>query len=89
MIILCPVNNEPLKSPLIDRDLKLLGVYIHLEQGVAKDVSKATGVEVAVRSAIVLLIVDLRELKSTVLQQLVIVKLLMGQEDLKDSTKKS
>lgn len=67
---------------MIDRDLKLLGVDIHLEQGVTEDVSKAAGVEVAVRSAIVLVVVDLWELKATVLQQLVVVEFLVGHVDL-------
>lgn len=69
---------------MINRDLKLFGVDIHLEQGVAEDVSKAAGVEVAVRSAIVLLIVDLRELEAAVLQQLVVMKLLVGHVNLKE-----
>lgn len=63
-------------------NLKLLAVDIHLEQGVAKNVSKATGVEVAVRSAIVLLVIDLRKLKATILQQLIVIKLLVGQVNL-------
>lgn len=55
---------------------------IHLEQGIGKSVSKAAGVEVAVGSAVVLVIVDLRELKAAVLQQLIVMKLLMGQVNL-------
>lgn len=58
--------------------LKLLGVDIHLEQRVTEDVSKATAVEVAVGPGVVLSIVDLRELKATVLQQLIIIQLLVG-----------
>lgn len=57
---------------------------IHLEQGVTKNVSKATGVEVAVRPAIELVIIDLWELKATELQQLIIVKLLVGHVNLQD-----
>lgn len=72
---------------MIDRNLKLLGVDIHLEQGVTEDVSKATGVEIAVRSTIVLVVVDLRELKATVLQQLIIIELLMGHVNLKGPRK--
>lgn len=67
---------------MIDGDLKLLGVDIHLEQGVSEHMSKATGVEVAVRSAIVLVIVDLRELKAAILQQLIVVKFLVGHVNL-------
>lgn len=43
-------------------NLQLLRVDVHLEQGISKDVSEAAGVEVAVRSAIVQVVVDLREL---------------------------
>ncbi len=73
---------------MIDTDLKLLGVDIHLEQGVAEDVSKATSVEVAVRSAVVLVIVDVRELKAAVLQQLVVVKFLVGHVNLQGHRRK-
>lgn len=69
---------------MTDGNLELLGVDIHLEQGVSKHMSEATGVEVAVRSAIVLVIVDLRELKAAVLEQLIVVKFLMGHVDLQD-----
>lgn len=44
--------------------------------------SKAAGVEEAVRSAVVLLVVDLRELQAAVLQQLRIMKLLVRQVNL-------
>lgn len=66
----------------MDRNLKLFGADVHLEQGVTEDVSKAAGVEVLVRPAVALVIVDLRELKATVLQQLVIVELLVGHVNL-------
>lgn len=62
--------------------LELLGVDVHLQQGVSKHVSKATGVEEAVRSAVVLLVVDLRELEAAILQQLSIVKLLVSHVNL-------
>ena len=60
---------------------------VHLEQGVAEDVPEAAGVEVAVGSAVVAVVVDLRELQAAVLQQLVIVKLLVGHEDLEGHVK--
>lgn len=69
---------------MTDGNLELLGVDIHLEQGVGEHMSEATGVEVAVRSAIVLVIVDLRELKAAVLEQLIVIKFLMGHVDLQD-----
>lgn len=50
-VFLCPIEN-----------LHFLSVDIHLEQGVSKDMSKAAGIEVAVRSAIAPVVVDLREL---------------------------
>lgn len=67
----CPTGN-----------LQLLSVDVHLEQGVSKGVSKAAGVEVAVRSAIALLVVDLRELQAAILQQLIVVELLVRQVNL-------
>lgn len=84
MVIPGSVNNEVSLSVPFDWYLKLLGVDIHLEQGVTENVSKATGVEVAVRPAIELVIIDLRELKATELQQLIIVKLLVGHVNLQD-----
>lgn len=65
------VSNEVSLWPI--ENLQLLSVDVHLEQGISKDVSKAAGVEVAVRSAIALLIVDLRELQAAILQQLIVV----------------
>jgi len=73
-----------MKRSLIDRNLKLLGVDIHFEQGVTEDMCEATGVEVAVGSAVVLLVVDLRELEAAVLQQLVIVKFLVSHVNLEE-----
>lgn len=79
------VNNElNLSSFWLVENLKLLGVDIHLEQGVGKDVSKATSIEETVRLAIVLVIIDLRELKAAILQELITVELFMGEINLSD-----
>lgn len=43
---------------------------------------KATGIEVTVWTAVVLRVIDLWELQATVLQNVIIVKTLMGAEDL-------
>lgn len=75
-------NNEVSEWCLINGDLELLGVDVHFEQGVTEDMSKAAGVEVAVGSAVVLVVVDLRELKAAVLQQLIVVELLVGHVNL-------
>lgn len=66
----------------MDKNLKLLRVHIHLEERVAEEVSEAAGVEEAVRPSIAPLVIDLRELEAAVLQQLVVVKFLVGQVNL-------
>lgn len=73
---------------VISADLKLLGVNVHFEQGVTEDMSKTTRVEVAIRSSVVVLVVDLRELEAAVFQQFVIVKFLVGHVNL-DEVKSS
>lgn len=77
----CDVTGYRRARPLRSH-LQLLGVDVHLQQGVSEDVSEAAGVEEAVRPAVVLLVVDLRELQAAVLQQLRIMELLVGQEHL-------
>lgn len=67
---------------MIEIDLKLLGVDVHFEKRVGEDVSKATRVKVAVRFPVVLEVIDLRELKASVLQQFITVELLMGHVNL-------
>lgn len=72
-----------------DTNLKLLGVDIHLEQGVTEDMSKAAGVEITVRPAIVLVVVDLRKLEATILQKLIIMEFLVGHVNLEGPRRKS
>lgn len=57
-------------------------MYVHFEQRVGEDVSKATRVKAAVRFPVVLEVIDLRELKASVLQQLITVELLVGHVNL-------
>lgn len=65
-----------------DGHLELLGAHVHLEQRVGEHVAEAAGVEVAVGSPVVIVVVDVGELQAAVLQQLVVVKLLVAHVDL-------
>lgn len=60
-----------------------LSIEIHFDQRVSHQVSEATAIEVAVGTGVVLVIVNLGELQTPVVMELLSMEVLMGAEHLK------
>lgn len=80
--VITPRPNLVSEWSWIDGHLELLGAHVHLEQRVGEHVAEAARVEVAVGSAVVIVVVDVGELQAAVLQQLVVVEFLVAHVDL-------
>lgn len=57
--------------------LKFLCLNIHLQQGITEHMAKATAIVIAVFASVVVVVVDLWELQTSKLQQIIIIQILM------------
>lgn len=77
-----------LQSDHVATHLHLFPIDVHLDQGVSHQVSEATTVEVAVAMGVVL-VVDLRELQTTILMEVFSMEIFMSAEYLQRKEKKA